>query len=78
MLLTLETDKVAAEVTSEFNGVLASIASGEGEDVVIGAVVGQITEGAAAAAPAPAPAPRQSGRADRCRRAQGVISSWRR
>ena len=57
VLLTLETDKVAAEVTSEFNGVLASIASGEGEDVVIGAVVGQITEGAAAAAPAPAPAP---------------------
>jgi len=57
VLLTLETDKVAAEVTSEFNGVLAAIAAGEGEDVIIGAVVGQITEGAAAAAPAPAPTP---------------------
>ncbi len=57
VLLTLETDKVAAEVTSEFTGVLASIAAGEGEDVVIGAIVGQINEGAAAAAPAPTPAP---------------------
>ncbi len=57
VLLTLETDKVAAEVTSEFNGVLASIASNEGDDVTIGAVVGQITEGAAAAAPAATPAP---------------------
>ncbi|GEP42806.1 dihydrolipoyllysine-residue succinyltransferase [Brevifollis gellanilyticus] len=57
VLLTLETDKVAAEVTSEFNGVLASIASNEGDDVTIGAVVGQVTEGAAAAAPAAAPAP---------------------
>ncbi|MCA1963792.1 MAG: dihydrolipoyllysine-residue succinyltransferase [Prosthecobacter sp.] len=57
VLLTLETDKVAAEVTSEFNGVLASISAAEGEDVVIGAIVGQITEGAAAAAPVPAPAP---------------------
>jgi 2-oxoglutarate dehydrogenase E2 component (dihydrolipoamide succinyltransferase) len=57
VLLTLETDKVAAEVTSEFTGVLAGIAAKEGDDVVIGAVVGNITEGAAAAAPAVAPAP---------------------
>jgi 2-oxoglutarate dehydrogenase E2 component (dihydrolipoamide succinyltransferase) len=57
VLLTLETDKVAAEVTSEFTGVLAGIAAKEGDDVVIGAVVGNITEGAAAAAPAAAPAP---------------------
>lgn len=57
VLLTLETDKVAAEVTSEFTGVLASIAAGEGDDVVIGAIVGQVTEGAAAATPSPAPAP---------------------
>jgi 2-oxoglutarate dehydrogenase E2 component (dihydrolipoamide succinyltransferase) len=56
VLLTLETDKVAAEVTSEFTGVLASIAAGEGDDVVIGAIVGQVTEGAAAATPSPAPA----------------------
>ena len=57
VLLTLETDKVAAEVTSEFTGVLAGIAAKEGDDVVIGAVVGNITEGAAAAAPGAAPAP---------------------
>jgi len=57
VLLTLETDKVAAEVTSEINGVLAGIAAKEGDDVVIGAVVGNITEGAAAAAPAAAPTP---------------------
>lgn len=57
VLLTLETDKVAAEVTAETSGVLTSIASQEGDDVVIGAVVGVIAEGAAApAASAPAPA----------------------
>ena len=57
VLLTLETDKVAAEVTAETAGVLTAISAHEGNDVVIGAVVGQIAEGAAAAAPAPAPAP---------------------
>jgi 2-oxoglutarate dehydrogenase E2 component (dihydrolipoamide succinyltransferase) len=57
VLLTLETDKVAAEVTAETAGVLTAISAKEGDDVVIGAVVGQIAEGAAAAAPAPTPAP---------------------
>jgi 2-oxoglutarate dehydrogenase E2 component (dihydrolipoamide succinyltransferase) len=57
VLLTLETDKVAAEVTAETAGVLTDISAKEGEDVVIGAVVGQIAEGAAASAPAPAPSP---------------------
>ncbi len=57
VLLTLETDKVAAEVTAETAGVLTAISAHEGDDVVIGAVVGQIAEGAAAAAPAAAPAP---------------------
>lgn len=61
ILLTLETDKVAAEVTAEAAGVL-TIAKQPGDDVVIGDVVGQITEGAAPAvekkAPeAPKPAP---------------------
>ena len=56
VLLTLETDKVAAEVTAETAGVLTAISAHEGDDVVIGAVVGQIAEGAAAA-PASAPAP---------------------
>lgn len=61
ILLTLETDKVAAEVTAEASGTL-SIAKQPGDDVVIGDVVGQIAEGAAPAvekapeAPKPAPA----------------------
>ncbi len=59
VLLTLETDKVAAEVTAEASGVL-KIEKKEGEDVEVGAVVGSIEVGsaapAAAAAPQPAPA----------------------
>lgn len=61
ILLTLETDKVAAEVTAEATGVL-TIGKNAGEDVEVGAVVGQIDESAAAPAaqaeaPKPAPAP---------------------
>lgn len=63
VLLTLETDKVAAEVTAEVAGTL-SILKNEGEDVEIGTVVAQIDEAATApaaaavAAPAPAPEPK--------------------
>ncbi len=61
VLLTLETDKVAAEVTADVSGVLASINNKEGDDVLVAGVVGTITEGAAAptaaAAPTPAPTP---------------------
>jgi 2-oxoglutarate dehydrogenase E2 component (dihydrolipoamide succinyltransferase) len=61
VLLTLETDKVAAEVTADVSGVLASINNKEGDDVLVAGVVGTITEGATApaavAAPTPAPAP---------------------
>lgn len=59
VLLTLETDKVAAEVTADTSGVLTSITNQEGDDVIIGAVVGVIAEGAAApakSAPEPTPA----------------------
>lgn len=59
ILLTLETDKVAAEVTAEASGVL-TIGKDAGEDVEVGAVVGQIDESAAAPAAkaeAPKPAP---------------------
>ncbi len=60
ILLTLETDKVAAEVTAEASGAL-HISIQAGEDVVVGAVVGQIDESVAApaapAAKAPTPAP---------------------
>lgn len=60
ILLTLETDKVAAEVTAEAAGVL-TIGKQPGDDVVIGDVVGQIAEGAAPPAekvPAAVPAPK--------------------
>jgi len=61
ILLTLETDKVAAEVTAEASGAL-HIGKQPGDDVEVGAVVGQIDEAAAAPAakapeqPKPAPA----------------------
>ncbi|MBL9177925.1 MAG: dihydrolipoyllysine-residue succinyltransferase [Verrucomicrobiaceae bacterium] len=60
ILLTLETDKVAAEVTAETSGTL-TIGRQPGDDVSIGDVVGQIAEGAAPPAekapetPKPAP-----------------------
>lgn len=58
VLLTLETDKVAAEVTAETSGVL-TILKNEGEDVEIGNVVATIAEssGAPATPPSPTPAP---------------------
>lgn len=55
VLLTLETDKVAAEVTAESSGIL-TIGREAGDDVEVGAVVGSIAEGAAAPATAPEPA----------------------
>jgi 2-oxoglutarate dehydrogenase E2 component (dihydrolipoamide succinyltransferase) len=65
-LVELETDKVTIEVPAPAAGVLADIAAKDGDTVAVGAVLGQIKEGAAAAAkatPAPAPSaspPRQS------------------
>lgn len=77
ILLTLETDKVAAEVTAEASGAL-HIGKQAGEDVEVGGVVGQIDESAAApaakaeapkpapaaAAPAPASAPAPAAKAE--------------
>ena len=56
ILLTLETDKVAAEITAETGGEL-NILLAEGADVEIGTVVGSIAEGKTAPAAAVAPAP---------------------
>src|SRR5437588_1949003 len=71
-LVELETDKVTIEVPAPSAGVLGEISAKDGETVAVGALLGQITEGAAgakpaaaapaaapakAAAPAPAPAP---------------------
>ncbi len=51
-LVELETDKVTIEVPSPAAGVLAEIAAKDGETVAVGALLGQIKEGAGAAAPA--------------------------
>src|SRR6476659_9614068 len=56
-LVELETDKVTIEVPAPSAGVLGEIAAKDGETVAVGALLGQITDGAAASAkPAAAPA----------------------
>jgi len=56
-LVELETDKVTVEVPSPVSGVLTEIVAAAGETVGLGALLGNITEGAAGAAPsAPAKA----------------------
>ncbi|HEY2752555.1 2-oxoglutarate dehydrogenase complex dihydrolipoyllysine-residue succinyltransferase [Phenylobacterium sp.] len=63
ILVELETDKVSLEVAAPSDGTLAEISAEEGATVEPGAVLGKITEGAAApkaappAAPAKGPAP---------------------
>jgi len=64
VLVELETDKVSLEVVSPADGVLAEIKFAEGDTVTPNAVLGSVSEGAAAAAPdapkteaAPAAAP---------------------
>jgi 2-oxoglutarate dehydrogenase E2 component (dihydrolipoamide succinyltransferase) len=60
-LVELETDKVTIEVPSPAAGVLAEIAAKDGETVAVGALLGQIKDGAGATAPAkPAPAAEKS------------------
>src|SRR5258707_3661738 len=68
-LVELETDKVTIEVPAPAAGVLAEIAAKDGDTVAVGALLGQIKDGAgaapaakpaapaAAAKPAPAAAP---------------------
>jgi len=56
-LVSLETEKVDVEVSAETNGVLASIARREGEDVKIGELLGVVQEGAEGSATAAAPEP---------------------
>ncbi len=55
-ILELETDKVTIEVNAPAAGILTQIAAEEGAEVVVGALLGVIGEGAVDAAPAPAPA----------------------
>ncbi len=54
-LVELETDKVTLEVPAPAAGVLADIAAKNGDTVAVGALLGQIKEGAGAAPKAAAP-----------------------
>jgi 2-oxoglutarate dehydrogenase E2 component (dihydrolipoamide succinyltransferase) len=56
-LVELETDKVTLEVNAPGPGVLSEITAETGQTVAIGALLGQLSGGAAAAAAAPATAP---------------------
>src|ERR1700755_2900573 len=51
ILVELETDKVSLEVASPSDGVLSEISAEEGVTVEPGAILGRVTEGAAAPAP---------------------------
>jgi len=55
-LCELETDKVTLEVNAPASGTLAEIIAKDGQTVGVGALLGEIVDGAAAAAPAPKPA----------------------
>jgi 2-oxoglutarate dehydrogenase E2 component (dihydrolipoamide succinyltransferase) len=57
-LVELETDKVTLEVPAPAAGVLSDIAAKNGDTVAVGALLGQIKEGAGAAVKPSAPAPR--------------------
>src|SRR5579872_2060559 len=56
-LVELETDKVTIEVPAPAAGVLAQIAAKDGETVAVGALLGEIQEGAGAPAAKPAAKP---------------------
>src|ERR1700732_42751 len=56
-LVELETDKVTIEVPAPSAGILGDIAAKDGETVAVGALLGQINDGAAGAAAKPAAAP---------------------
>ncbi len=63
-LLELETDKVTLEVNAPESGVLAEIVAADGATVGVGALLGQITAGAAgAAAPVASASPAAAGKA---------------
>lgn len=55
-IVELETDKVTLEVNAPSDGVIASIIVGEGETVEVGAILGEMDEGAVANDSAPSPA----------------------
>jgi 2-oxoglutarate dehydrogenase E2 component (dihydrolipoamide succinyltransferase) len=54
-LVELETDKVTLEVNAPSPGVLSEIVAETGQTVAIGALLGQVSAGAASSSPAPSP-----------------------
>lgn len=56
LLVEIETDKVTMEINAPATGVLSEIIVSEGENVEVGALLGMISEGAAAAPQASTPA----------------------
>src|SRR5436305_5393421 len=56
-LVELETDKVTIEVPAPSAGTLGEIVAKDGETVAVGALLGQISDGAGGAKPAAAPVP---------------------
>src|ERR1700722_16488603 len=65
-LVELETDKVTIEVPAPSAGTLGDIIAKDGETVAVGALLGQINDGAAGGAPKTARRPRQGGGAGSC------------
>jgi 2-oxoglutarate dehydrogenase E2 component (dihydrolipoamide succinyltransferase) len=63
-LVELETDKVTIEVPAPAAGVLSEIAAKDGDTVAVGALLGQIKEGAGAAAAPSKSTPAPAGRPD--------------
>src|SRR5258706_16153409 len=59
-LVELETDKVTIEVPAPSAGTLGEISAKDGETGAVGALLGQIKDGAAGAAAPPAAAPPQA------------------
>jgi 2-oxoglutarate dehydrogenase E2 component (dihydrolipoamide succinyltransferase) len=59
-LVELETDKVTLEVPAPAAGVLSDVAVKNGDTVAVGALLGQIKEGAGAAPKATAPTPKSA------------------
>src|SRR6202011_5345008 len=67
-LVELETDKVTIEVPAPSAGILGEIAAKDGETVAVGALLGQISDGAGAAAKPAAAPPKAAARSPRGRR----------
>jgi 2-oxoglutarate dehydrogenase E2 component (dihydrolipoamide succinyltransferase) len=70
-IVELETDKVTLEVNAPSDGVISKIMVGEGQNVGVGAILGELSAAndtaKPAAAPAPAPETEATGSAERSR-----------